>query len=434
MQTCKNYLFFSLFLCTLLISGCKKTLAQKDEAILSVTSNSRVVSPVTPWGVVINTSSSTLLGASDPLQQNILTPANKIALALDYGVRFIRTELTKDEWETSRSGFFYTYTNFVNNGFRIVLNITWEEPTPSEGSFIPVPFPSDADNPSSPYYKFVQEVIDSLTSNGRTPPAVVVVENEEPNKNYHVLVDTNDSRKYLLMVNAVTSICHAKGIKVANGGLTLRGLTFATWDWLKNVKGRATEAQIFAKNSMPPSAYYTLYPPRPANIKSIGILNINNQIAMINYFTSNYKTSDLDYINFHWYEPAIVRGWIDLNNGGSAWSQGISKNDTSAGAMDNVLKYLTSIKGTRKIISNEIGQLTQSDCLTRKIMNKVAARPYNAFEMALWYDGDGDNEYEPKALHNTFILAPFYTIRNTGITFKRLISDPAANPSCTPLQ
>ena len=148
----------------------------------------------------------------------------------------------------------------------------------------------------------------------------------------------------------------------------------------------------------------------------------------------NYKTSSVDYINFHWYEPAIARGWRDSVNGGSPWSQGINKNDTSAGALDNVLQYLTVAAGHKKVISNEIGQITQSDCLTRKIMKKIASRPYNAFEIASWFDGDGDNTYEAKALHNTFILSPFYTIRNTGITFQKLIINPNGFPACIPLQ
>ncbi len=433
MKICTNTVLLALLGAVFIAPSCKKAIAQEEASVTSEVFSQSATAAANPWGVVINSSSSDPLFATDVLKQTILSPASKIDLAKDYGVKYIRTNLTKEEWDTQRSGFLYTYGNFVDNGFSMLLTITWKDPVVVNGKPTGVEFPYDANNPTSPYYKFVKQVIDSLTKRGM-PPAVVVVENEETNKNYHVIEKTSDYDKYIDMLKAVTTICHAKSIKVTNGGLTLRGLTYVTWDWLKNVKGKPTEAQTFALNSMPPSSYYALYPPRPVEIKSAGIENINGQIDMMQYFISKYTTLSLDYVNFHWYEPAIVRGWVDSANGGSPWKNGIDKNDTCTGSLDNVLRYLTTSVKPKKVISNEIGQFTTSDCLTRKIMKKIASRPYNAFEIASWFDGDGDSEYEAHALHNTFILTPFYTKRSSGVTFKRLVGDAAANPSCSPLK
>lgn len=428
--------YYCIVITTLMMFGCRKDVdtaatISNENSFYSEESISKLLT-ANQFGVVINSSSSKPSGSDGTAPQLILSPSDKIRLAKTYGVTYIRSGITKDQWDTSKEGFLYTYDNFTKNGFKVVLNIIWKTNYKDEnGTNVPIPFPTNANNPNSAYYKYVKAVMDALTAEGRTPPAAVVVENEEPNKIYHVVNTEADWTKYINMLQANIDICHSKNVKVTNGGLTVRLLTYAAHDWLKNGLMRPKTAKSFANASMPPSNYYTLYPPVPPGVNGVGKSYIESQVYMVNWFVNKYLTMNLDYVNFHWYEPANVRGWDDVKNNGTPWSYGISEDDTAANAMDNVINYLKT-RTTKEVISNEIGQLTISPCLTTKILHKIKARPYNAFQITTWYDGDGDDTYEGKALHNTH-SANLYSLRSTGVAFKKFIVSPTtASLICTP--
>ena len=418
------------------LTHCKKNISpgKNDEAVYAGQA-AKQATVLSKWGAVINGSASSTAGAEDGSKINYLQPVDKVSLALDYGVTYVRCGITKEGWDTSKEGFLYTYDQYTDNGFRILLNIIWKDAMdPKTGVLTPVPFVANAGDKSGAYYKFVKQVIDTLTSPRHERPALVVVENEETNKNYHVLDNgTKDYNKYIGMLDAVISICSPKGISVTNGGLTARALTFATHNWMKSFPKRETEANNYAKNSMPPAAYYTLYPPPPSGVGTIGKDNITTQVDMVNYYVEHYKTRNMGGINVHWYEPVKIRFWDDAKNNGTPWKYGVSKNDISAGSLDGMVEYLSKYGSPLKVISNEIGQLTNSDCLTKKIMNKINERPYNAFSIAAWFDSDAGELYGAKALHNTYTSDPVYKLRSAGTMFQQVIKNPSTTKSCSPL-
>lgn len=426
-----------LIFLTATLSQCKKNLSQSasDEVLQSNSSEERSITESKKWGAVINGSAASPADAEDPSKVNYLDPVDKVSLALDYGVTYIRSGVTKETWDESKEGFLYTYDQYTDNGFKIVLNIIWKDPmNKTTGEPEPVPFVANAGDKTGAYYKFVKQVIDTLSSPHHVKPAMVVVENEETNKGYHVLDHgKSDYDKYIGMLDAVISICSPKGIPVTNGGLTARGLTFATHDWMKSFPKRVEEAKTYASNSMPPSAYYTLYPPPPSGVSTIGTDNIATQVDMVNYYIDHYKTRNMGGINVHWYEPVKVRSWDDSKNNGTPWKYKVSKNDISSGSLDGMVEYVSKKGSPLKVISNEIGQLTTSDCLTKKIMNKVDERPYNAFSIACWFDCDAGEPYGAKALHNTYNKDPLYKIRSAGSMFQEIIKRPSSSKSCTPL-
>ncbi len=437
---------YPLFLCALLLTmvlgfGCSKEMTGSPESLLEEDDNTTYetndlgrfgLKPNNRWGVIINKSAPDTDEHISKSPQYILSPSDKIILAKDYGVSYIRTGVSKKDWDDAekQKGFLYCYDQYANNGFKLLLNVLWKD---QEGK--PVAFAPNAADPNSGYYKFIEVLLDSLTSNGRKPPAVVVVENEEVNKLYYVIDKTSDWDKYIAMLQTTTTLCHAKGIKVANGGITARQTTFVTWNWLKNTMKFNGVAKSFAKNSMPPTLYYGLYKDgRPDDVKPTGEGYVLEQAAMTNYFLQKYNEIGIDYVNFHWYEPVSTRGWDETKNGGSPWVRwGISQNDTSTGVLSRVLKFYNSTS-TAQIISNEIGQVTYSECLTNNMMtqiNKLAKDAAKPFSIASWYDGDGINEYDARALHNTYVSDPLYTMRTNGIAFKRQIKYPSLPAVCS---
>lgn len=428
--------FVALCLFVFVFTQCKKDFSSAgSDAVSQTQSASGQEIALSKWGVVINCSAPSSSEAEDHTELNFMEPAQKVTLAGEYGVTYIRCGITKEKWDDSKDGFLYTYDQYTDKGFRILLNIIWKEPVKSKtGEMTPVPFVTNAGDKTGDYYKYVKDVVETLTSPEHKRPAGVVVENEETNKLYHVLDGgEKDYHKYIGMLNAVIEICKPKGIDVTNGGLTARALTFATHDWLNSFSHRKEEAKTYAYNSMPPSAYHTLYPPCPEGIYPIGKDNIAKQADMINYYIDHYKSMDMNYINVHWYEPVKMRYWDESRNNGTPWKAGVNKNEISEGALEGMVEYISKKASPKKVISNEIGQLTNSDCLTKKIMNKIDERPYGAFTVATWYDSDAGELYGAKALHNTYTNDPFYGLRNTGIMFREIIKNPSGNKSCSPL-
>jgi hypothetical protein len=367
---------------------------------------------------------------ADPSDQKLLVMNDRIALAKSYGVQFYRSSINKGDWYASKTGQMNVYDNLSANGFAILLNLVWS-PTRDEttGLITQQTFPSNAASPSSPYYQWVKEVIDSVSTTNRTKPIMVVVENEENNEVFYDVSDTLQMNKYVDMLKAVLTICNPKGIYVTNGGFTSKGLQFATQDWLKNTVRRTAEAQSYAWNAFSFSAYYTLYPPRPAGISGEGVDNLKDRAFRVKYLLGKYQTMALACINFHWYEPTRVGRWDELKNNGTPWSYGISKNNTSLNVFETSMEFLVANSGGKKIITNELGVLTNSSCLVKEIMTKVAAKPFGAVELCCFYDGDGFEEYDARALHNTFSTMPTYTYRPSGDMFAKIVKRQAAG-SC----
>lgn len=404
-------------------SACKKDL--KSDSLRSSAIDFNIRSTYTnSWGIVISKTGSSIAESENVANQYLLSPYNKVDLANDYGVQFYRAGLEKESWDTNKQGFLFTYDQYGNNNLQVLLNLIWKDSKdPLTGENIPQPFADNALNPNSPYFLWVKEVIDSLSNPTRQKPVLIVVENEELNGLYHIVETEADYIKYINMVKAVIQICQPKGIPVTNGGITSKSLQLTTHDWLKNSQQRLAEAQMYAWNAFMPSMYYTLYPPKPPNIAGEGRENLASIVAKVKYFLDSYKTMQMPCINFHWYEPAKARDWKTEKNAGTPWEKGVNKNHTSLNVLETSMEFMMTYNAPKKIITNEIGILTNSSCLLKELTAKIAARPYGSLDVACLFDGDGKEAFDAKGFHNTFpeSTTPIFSLRPTGEMFSKVV-------------
>ena len=100
----------------------------------------------------------------------------------------------------------------------------------------PVPFPTDLEA----YSKTFTSILDKYK------PELVVVENEEDNPFYH----SGSADDYINELKTAITICHSKGLKVTNGGLTVREVMLLAFDDLMR-SGKKQEAYDFASRAFP---------------------------------------------------------------------------------------------------------------------------------------------------------------------------------------
>ncbi len=288
---------------------------------------------------------------------------------------YVRHGITLSSWDGSNA----FYESLVENGFKVVLNIT---NSPQNGT--PQPFPTDLD-------KYRTKLNEVLT---KYKPEVLVVENEEYNLNYH----TGSMKQYLDELKVAIEVAHAKGIKVTNGGLTSRHMTLMVWkDYMD--RGMKKEAAEFARRTIPQNIINDL----PSLAKHQPLKNAMNAFDTL---LNAYKTMDLDYVNFHWYEPILLR----FNN--NKQGVNIDTNRLELKAMEEVVTFLRRKTG-KDVMTNELGQVTKSKQAVIDVLKK-------AYELKLpyviWYSGDGQGKSDAVALTN-------YdgTLRENGEAFRDYI-------------
>lgn len=274
------------------------------------------------------------------------------------GAPYVRHTLTMQTWEGSND--FYNKLNAA--GYKVLLNVV---ATPQLHAARP--FPTDMVT----YSKKLNDILDVYK------PEVLVVENEEYNQNYY----TGSMKEYLEILKTGIKIAHERGIKVTNGGLTARILTLVTYYDYRS-RGMIKEAEDFAKRTQPPHILAIL----PNLSKNQGL---SNGVKAMDTLIAAYKTMNLDYVNFHWYEPITNR------NPRTTTSEGIDDIDTKA--IGEVVDFLKRVTG-KEVITNEIGQLNESPKMVQSILEKCVSLqlPY-----VIWYSGDGDGPNKATALHNS---------------------------------
>jgi hypothetical protein len=296
--------------------------------------------------------------------------ANKKRLQVykDLGVQLVRHTITLESW--NGSSYFYDMLN--NAGYRILLNIT---ATP-QGR--PRPFPSDM----AKYRKDLNAVLSVYK------PEMVVIENEEYNVTYY----NGSAQDYINQLKVGIEVAHQHGLKVANGGLTGRILSLLTYyDYRK--RGMMKEADDFARRTQPDDILRSL-PDLSSNRR------FSKGMAAMDSLITAYKDMNLDYVNFHWYEP--IKYKEPKNNG----ADDVKSIDTKAlGEMIAFLKRRTG----KSVMTNEIGQINQSTTILQSILEQCLT---SGLSYVIWYSGDGESINEAEAIHNTD-----GTLRETGKTF-----------------
>jgi hypothetical protein len=397
-----------LFYCLLIViinCSCTKIEKKQDHINEVETSGAIAAKYQNPFGVLINKSSNVNLSTND-----------KIALVHDLGVQYVRLSTENSNWYDSagHANFLNAYKSFTtsNPPIQVLLNISWKNEATG-----PVPFPGA----TTEYKEFINSIIDTLTSGRYLPPAIVVVENEENNPNFHSINTLSDLDNYVAQLKYVTDICRQKQIKVANGGITTLGINLLVWDYYKNVLKDSIKANKFLSKIA-----------APGTTIDFTTKKMQNKIQIVKTLINDYALIDFDYFNFHWYEPVQALFWND-----TVRPTTIDTNHISPGVLAEVSRYLrvnSPIAG-RTIITNEAGQVTNSPYIPEEITCAL-----QNFPIVSWYSGDGtfgeaNRLYKSKALHNAQRASPFYTLRSSGLAFKTniagIISDPLVY--CAPL-
>jgi hypothetical protein len=153
------------------------------------------------------------------------TNNQNISIANSLNVKYVRTTLLISEWD----GSFLPYETYTANGIKVLLNVCT---SPYKGG--PSPYPKDL-------LSYRQKLTDITNT---YQPELIVVENEEINKNTH----SGSIIDYLKMLKVAYEVCHSKGIKVTNGGIYGAGLEILTYRYLQT-KGQ-NRADSFGNNCM----------------------------------------------------------------------------------------------------------------------------------------------------------------------------------------
>ncbi len=266
------------------------------------------------------------------------------------------------------------YNAYIAGGLEVILNIN-NQPV-VDG--IPNPYPIDM----AAYAAGINSVLDVYQ------PPVVIIENEEQNEVYY----SGTPEEYIAMLEVAIPLVHARALKVSNGGLLYAPVAALIY-WEMIDLGQTTEAAAFLSSSVPPSYWDRFTDP---GSHPDWVTYVNQFQTLIDY----YATSDLDYVNFHVYEPANV---TTADNGVSAITNAIP---ITAAWLRN--------KTGKQIITNEVGQKNINATLTTNILQACID---SGLKYIIWYSGDSDEGQHAKALTETD-----GTLRVTGQAFANFIS------------
>ncbi|MBV9962604.1 MAG: hypothetical protein JO072_10190 [Parafilimonas sp.] len=292
-------------------------------------------------------------------QGTLVPPSQQAKIAKALGVNYIRARIDLDSWGGSNDA----YEIYKSAGLKVLLNVNSGIPRSAAGEPSPIPFPTDMDA----YSKKLNSILDKYK------PEVVVIENEEDNPNYH----SGDAEDYINELKTGIQVAHSKGLKVTNGGITYHEVCAIIYDDMMQ-HGKQQEAKEFANKVFPPAMLMRLSNPSNQQIK--------RQLEFGRRIIAAYKTLDLDYVNFHWYEPVKARG-----------ANGVGKTDTVVDTkiFEFAANYIKTMTG-KPIMSNEFGVFNTSPSLTRGLLQAV----YNAnLQYAIFYSSDG-GEGRAVALQN----------------------------------
>ena len=267
---------------------------------------------------------------------------SKIAIINSLGAKYTRTAITLQNW----SGSDLAYEKYREAGINVALNINWY----SHNLYgAPVPFPTNL-----VLYK------NTLTAvlNKYPDPAIVVIENEETQKEYH----SGAMNNYVAELYAAIPIVHGKGLKVTNGGIHPQGLCY--WVW-----------KDYIDRDLPDSAAWwktTTFSPQMNGGVSNPTASINFYWRQIDTLLRAYDTLDLDYVNMHYYEP--------INSAGD----GVA---VTGNAIKIIADYVWRRTGKRTM-TNETGQENEDPVLVTNMLAAYAAAKY---PFVIWWSGDGSS-------------------------------------------
>ena len=329
-----------------------------------------------------------------------LDPDKAVQLVQDLGAAYARINVNNGDWydDDKRQKFLDEYNTYTKStpSIGILLNVLWVTGVPG-----PEPFPGA----TAEYKSFINDLIDTLTSPDYLKPALLVVENEENNVQFHLIESTADQDKFLEMLSYVVEEGHRNNLKVCNGAITNLGVILSTWDYFLSVKKDTVRATTFINNSFPAESIPFL---------SNSFYTEKKERAL--YYLNAYRNIPMDYMNIHWYEPAKLIDWYKEYP-----VTGVDTAHMSRGSLEEVFAFFSdsTVVGGKDLICNEAGQITPSDDIVSELTCALQGMPF-----VVWYSGDRDEfqsvrPYRQWGLHSNYATgATPFLIRPNGILFR----------------
>ena len=338
----RNYLWASLIACLLITTACARA-DRLATPTLPPSNYPTTQSSYNPFGIVIN-----------------LNSPQKIALVKDLRVTYFRPSdaIIIDKWD----GKCAQCDAAQQIDLKLILTVR------ANGGGVQNPTTPPKDIVS--YQKTLGEVLDKY------PPQVLVVENEENSSVFY----TGTPIEYAVELQAACEVAHRKGIPCANGGLVSGEVALLVW---QNYFSRGQTAQVcdFAQRSFDANEAQHIcalisLDQIPAREKDL--------IAKGKALLDVYKTSSIDWMNFHWYIADPL-------------------------ALEESAAFLKTATN-KSLMSNEIGQQDDRPTTVTGLLVKSLdlQLPY-----MLWFSIDSA---QSKALNN-----PDATLRSTGDAFRSFI-------------
>ncbi len=250
----------------------------------------------------------------------------------------------------------------LNSRYKIVLTFLGDRPSGIEPG-TQISFRTD-----TVQYK---KDLNMLLNTFKVMPVVASIENEEANRLYYI----DYAKNYIIQLRAAIRVMHARGIKVANGGLTSQGLDYLVYqDFVKQGKYDSAQQFQLATGVQPDS------------------LKTQDRGAFTDTLLRNFRKMDLNYVNFH--RKANSRDTLYLHQ---------------------IVNYLKKRTG-KKIISNELGQM---DYDPNTLLDHLKLCDNQHFPYVLWYSPDQD-----AGKRGTPLQYPDGTLTPSGIAYKNYLVKP----------
>ena len=175
------------FICVVSFIRCTKETAAKDlQAVSSVSSNNLITG--------INFGAQTGESKKD----------DNITLYNMMGVNYIRWEISLKDF----IGYNDAVDTYVAKGYKILMNLNYDNARNPDGTTSPKPFPKDM----VAYTTLLQNVLNKYK------PEIAVIENEAWNDAYH----SGPIEDYITEITTAVNVCKQYGVKVADSGLGVR--------------------------------------------------------------------------------------------------------------------------------------------------------------------------------------------------------------------
>lgn len=225
-----------------------------------------------------------------------------------------------------------------------------------------VSLPSKAVTDMAAYQTDLGEILDIYH------PEMLVVENEENAVRFY----SGTPEEYVAQLKAACEVAHQMGIPCTNGGLASTLVALMVYDSYLQME-ETDKAQSFAARTF-------------GSEQQLNSESAQEQIRKGKTLLMSYKSTGIDYLNFHWYFA-----------------------DTAA--LREAVTFLMDQTGL-PVITNEIGQHTDNPDQTTAMMREIVEL---GLPIAVWYGRDGSRARG--------LMEPDGTLRPTGKAFKRFIQD-----------